>query len=64
MRSLVQPPPALHCKLCKGELLFKRIDPGRPPLEFDSETFACVKCGREHSYRLIHDRYAVYSRRN
>jgi hypothetical protein len=60
MRNLVQPPPSLHCTICQGELRFKRTDADGPLLEMDSEIFVCIKCGREHSYRVTHDRYAAH----
>ena len=60
MRNLVLPPPSLHCTICQGELRFKRTDADGPLLELDSEIFVCIKCGREHSYRVMHDRYAAH----
>src|ERR1022692_1885544 len=62
MRTLVPPPPSLHCDLCRSELRLKRIDPGGPSLEWDFEIFVCIKCGHEHSFRVSHDRYAAHSR--
>ena len=62
MRDLVQPPPSLHCALCQGELRFKRTATDGPSLELDIEIFVCKKCGREHSYRVMHDRYAAHHR--
>ena len=60
MRTLVQPPPSLHCELCHGELLLKRIDPDGPFLEFDTEVFVCIKCSHEQSYRVSHNHYAAH----
>ena len=60
MRNLVQPPPSLHCQLCQGELQFKRTVSEESLFELDSEIFVCIKCGREHSYRVTHDRYAAH----
>jgi hypothetical protein len=60
MRTLVEPPPTLHCKLCQGELRLKRIDPDGPSLEWDCEIFACIKCGHEHSFRVSHNHYAAH----
>ena len=58
MRNLVQPPRSLHCALCESELRFVRIESDDPVLDMEVEIFVCVKCGREHSRRMIHDRYA------
>ena len=62
MRNLVEPPPRLHCDLCRGELRFKRTDPAGPSREWDCEIFVCIKCSHEYSYRVSHDRYAAHSR--
>jgi hypothetical protein len=56
MRNLVEPPPSTHCERCKGELLFKRIEPDDPAFDIEVQLFVCAKCGREHSRRLIHER--------
>lgn len=60
MRALVQPPPSLHCDLCHGELRLKRIDPGPPSVELGIEIFVCIKCGREHLFRVSHDPYVAH----
>ena len=62
MRTLVQPPPSLHCTVCQGELRLKRIDPCGSVSEFETEILICIKCGHEHSYRVSHDRYTAHSR--
>jgi uncharacterized protein with PIN domain len=56
MRTLVEPPPSSRCDLCGGELLLKLIESANPTLELDNEIFVCVKCGREQSYTVRHDR--------
>jgi DNA-directed RNA polymerase subunit RPC12/RpoP len=61
MRNLVQPLPSTHCEHCDGELLFKDIEPCDPALDIEVQTFVCAKCGREHSRRLIHERYSVHA---
>jgi hypothetical protein len=63
MRNLVEPPPSLHCELCYGELRFKRIESDDPVFDTEVEIFVCVKCGRTHSRRTIHDRYAAHTAR-
>ena len=63
MRNLVQPPPSLHCELCDGELRFKRIECADPDFDTEVEIFVCVKCGRAHSLRMIHDPYAAHTAR-
>ena len=60
MRNLVEPPSSLHCELCHGELRFKRIEPDDPVFDIAVEIFVCVKCGRAHSRRMIHDPYAAH----
>jgi len=57
MRNLVQPPASLHCESCDGELRFKRIESDDPVFDREVEIFVCVKCGRAHSLRMIHDPY-------
>jgi hypothetical protein len=59
MRNLVQPPPSLHCQFCDGELRFKRIESDDPIFDTEVEIFVCVKCGRAHPRRMIHDPYAA-----
>ena len=61
MRILVQPPLSLHCKLCDGELRFNRIESDDPVLDTEVEIFVCVKCGRAHLRRIIHDRYTAHT---
>jgi len=56
MRTLVEPPPSSRCDLCGGELLLKLIESANPTLDLDKEVFVCVKCGREQSYTVRHDR--------
>ena len=56
MRTLVQPPPSSHCSLCGGELRLKQIESVNRALALDNEIFVCVKCGREQSYTVSHDR--------
>jgi hypothetical protein len=46
MRNLVQPPPSMHCEHCRGELLFKRIEPDDPAFDIEVQMFVCAKCGR------------------
>jgi hypothetical protein len=60
MRTLVHPPPTLHCDFCHGELRFKQIEPVGPlSLELDIEMFVCTKCGHEQPFRVGHDHYAA-----
>jgi hypothetical protein len=35
MRRLVEPLPSMHCELCGGELLLKRVEPVNLLLEID-----------------------------
>jgi len=60
MRNLVQPLQSLHCERCDGELRFKRIEPAEPVFDTEVEIFVCIKCGRAHSRRMIHDPYAAH----
>ena len=60
MRNLVQPLPSVHCEHCGGELLFKRIEGDDQVLDTEVQVFVCAKCGREHSRKLIHDRYTAH----
>jgi len=64
MRNLVEPPPSLHCELCHGELRFDRIEPDGRAFDMEVEIFVCVKCGRAHPRRMIHDPYAGRPARN
>ena len=64
MRNLVQPPQSLHCELCDGELRFKRIESDDPDFDTEVEIFVCVKCGRAHPRRMIHDPYAPHTARS
>lgn len=63
MRNLVQPLPSMHCEHCDGELLFKRIARDDPALDIEVQIFVCAKCGREHSRKLIHERYTAHPAR-
>ncbi len=56
MRTLVEPPPSSRCDVCGGELLLKLIESANPTLELDNQIFVCVKCGREQSFTVRHDR--------
>ena len=60
MRTLVQPPPSLHCNLCHGELRLKLVEPGGPLCDLDTEIFVCAKCGHEYAYVASHDHYAAH----
>jgi hypothetical protein len=64
MRTLVPPPPTLHCDLCHGELRLKQIDTDGSVFDFDIETFVCVKCGHEKAHKVIHDPYAAHTSSN
>ena len=64
MRSLVEPPPSLHCELCHGELRFKRSESDDPTFDRQVEIFVCVECGRVHSHRMIHNPYAPHTARS
>ena len=64
MRTLVQPPPLLHCDLCHGELRLKELVPGGPSFAFDVEILVCAKCGREKSHRVGHDPYVAHTASN
>jgi hypothetical protein len=64
MRTIVQPPPSLHCDLCHGELRLKQLVPDGPVFEFDLEVFVCAKCGHEQSHRVSHDPYVVQAASN
>ena len=61
MRNLVQPPTSVHCKLCNGELRFKRIEPDDPAFDMEVEIFVCSKCGHVHSLPVMHDHYAAHT---
>jgi hypothetical protein len=63
MRNLVEPPPFMHCKLCHGELRFKRIEPDDLVFDISVEIFVCVECGCAHSRRRIDDPYAAHTAR-
>lgn len=56
MRTLVPPPPSSRCDRCGGELRLKQIESANRSLDLDCEIFICVKCGRERSYTVSHDR--------
>jgi hypothetical protein len=61
MRNLVEPLPSTHCEHCNRELLFKRIEADDKALDLEVQIFVCAKCGREHSRKLIHERYTAHS---
>jgi DNA-directed RNA polymerase subunit RPC12/RpoP len=60
MRNLVEPLPSIHCELCGGELLLKRVEPVNPPLEIDAQVYICAKCGHEQSRTVTHDPYTAH----
>ena len=64
MRNLVEPPSSIYCKLCDGELRFKRIEPDDPVFDIEVAIFVCAKCGHEHSRRMIHDPYIAHTARS
>jgi hypothetical protein len=61
MRTLVHPPPSLRCDFCHGELRLKQIDPDGPVIDFDIETFVCIKCGHKKTHRVMHDPYVAHT---
>ena len=63
MRNLVQPPPSTHFEHCDGELLFKQIETDDPAPDIEAQIFVCANCGREHSRKLIHERYTAHTAR-
>ena len=56
MRTLVEPPPSSRCKICGGELRHKRVESANRTLDLENQITVCVKCGREQSYTVEHDR--------
>jgi hypothetical protein len=44
-------------------LLFKGMEPEAPALDIELQIFVCAKCGREHSRKLIHERYTAHTAR-
>ncbi|MGD0763996.1 MAG: hypothetical protein ABR929_12565 [Roseiarcus sp.] len=64
MRNLVEPPSSLCCKICAGELRFKRIEPVDTVLDIEVAIFVCAKCGHEHSRQMIYDRYVAHTARS
>jgi DNA-directed RNA polymerase subunit RPC12/RpoP len=60
MRRLVEPLPSMHCELCGGELLLKRVEPVTLLLETDVQTYLCAKCGHEQSRTATHDPYTAH----
>jgi len=63
MRNLVEPLPSTHCEHCGGMLLFKGTEAEVPALDIEVQIFVCAKCGREHSRKLIHERYTAHTAR-
>jgi hypothetical protein len=62
MRTLVHPPPSLHCDLCHGELRLKQIERVGPlSFELDIEIFVCTKCGHEQRFGVGHNHYAAHT---
>ena len=61
MRTLTQPPPSLHCKLCGGELRLKLVKPTDPQFDLEIEIFVCANCGHEQSLTVMHDPYVSHS---
>ena len=58
MRTLVEPPPSSHCRLCGGELRLKLVELANGSLDLDSQIIVCVKCGLEQSCIVSHDHNA------
>ena len=61
MRDLVPPPASMHCKLCNGELRFKRIEPDDPAFDMEVEIFVCSICGHVHSFPVMLSHYAAHT---
>lgn len=61
MRPLVQPPPSTHCDRCGGELRLKRVESADRDFDLENEVFVCVKCGRELSCIVHHDKYVAHT---
>ena len=59
MRTLVDPPPALRCESCNGELRLKKVELRSSLIEFDIITLVCTKCGHEKPYRTSHDPHSA-----
>jgi hypothetical protein len=60
MRASVDPPPSLRCDLCTGELRLKKIEQHTSPLESDTTTFVCAKCGHEIGGLLHRSSYTIW----
>ena len=60
MRTLIQPPPSLHCDLCGGELRLKLIEPADATFDLENEVFVCANCGHEQSYAVAQDPHAPH----
>jgi hypothetical protein len=55
MRTLVEPPPSLHCEVCGGELRLKQIETANRTLDLDNEILVCIKCGHEQACTMNHN---------
>ena len=58
MRTLVQPPPSIHCDRCGGDLRLKLVKPSLRTDGFENETLVCETCSREQSCIVEHDKYS------
>ncbi len=55
MRTLVEPPPSLHCEVCGGELRLKQIETANRTLDLDNEILVCIDCGHEQACTVSHN---------
>ena len=62
MRTLIQPPPSLHCDLCGGELRLKLVKSADSTFDLENEIFVCANCGHEQSYTVSHNHYTPHSK--
>jgi uncharacterized protein with PIN domain len=58
MRTLVQPPPSMHCDRCSGELRLKLVESANRTLDLENQILVCANCGRELSCIVEHDKFA------
>lgn len=58
MRKITEPPPAMQCGKCGGQLRLKHVDTANAALGLNSNVFACTTCGVERAFVAHRDHYS------
>lgn len=61
MRKTIEPPPALQCGKCAGQIRLKQVENANAALGLSNNIFACTTCGTERIFTTRRDQYSPHA---